>query len=202
MRLPLQPGAKFPRAKIYRQAPDSERFSDDVHDALHAEGKVSWAKTNVPGALPVFAVWKWVPQDKEAVKPVKLDATPDATPVKPALKRVGRVVIDCRARNKILEPDHYPLPTQDEILLLTHGKRFISIFDAAKFFHQWRVHPDDVRHQAIVSHRGQELLHVVVMGNANSVAYVQRQIDLILRLFRDWCRTYVFIDASTSTCLA
>ncbi|OOQ90683.1 hypothetical protein PEBR_03224 [Penicillium brasilianum] len=29
------------------------------------------------------------------------------------------------------------------------------------------------------------------MGNSNSIAYVQRQMDNILRAFRDWCRTYI-----------
>jgi len=53
------------------------------------------------------------------------------------------------------------------------------------------VHPDDVDLQAVVTHRGQELLLVVVMGNANSAAYVQRMMDNILRAFRAWCRAYV-----------
>lgn len=29
------------------------------------------------------------------------------------------------------------------------------------------------------------------MGSANSVAYMQRQIDKILRKLREWCRAYV-----------
>ncbi|KAJ5945984.1 hypothetical protein N7454_002823 [Penicillium verhagenii] len=29
------------------------------------------------------------------------------------------------------------------------------------------------------------------MGSVNSVAYVQRQIDNILREFREWCRAYI-----------
>ncbi|OQD70266.1 hypothetical protein PENDEC_c025G06138 [Penicillium decumbens] len=88
-------------------------------------------------------------------------------------------------------PDQYPLPSQDDIVQLTKGKKFITIVDAAKFFYQWRVHPHDTDLQAVTIHRGQEVLLVVVIGNANSVAYVQRQMDNMLRLFREWCRAYV-----------
>ncbi|OQE13101.1 hypothetical protein PENFLA_c054G05449 [Penicillium flavigenum] len=69
------------------------------------------------------------------------------------------------------------------------GKSFVTIIDAAKFFYQWRVHPDNVDLQSVVTHRGQEFLKVVVTGNESSMAYVQRQIDL--RDFREWCRAYV-----------
>ncbi|KAJ5691199.1 hypothetical protein N7488_011934 [Penicillium malachiteum] len=71
------------------------------------------------------------------------------------------------------------------------GKKFISIVDAAKFFYQWRVHPVDTHLQAVVSHRGQEQINVAIMGSVNSVAYVQRQIDNILRDFRPRCRAYI-----------
>lgn len=53
------------------------------------------------------------------------------------------------------------------------------------------VHPDDTRLQAVVSHRGQELINVAIMGSVNSVAYVQRQIDNILREFQAWYRAYI-----------
>jgi len=138
---------------------------------------MSFATHEVQGVNPVFVVWKWVTRiDKNGVS---------------KLKRVGRAVVDNRPTNKNLVPDLYLLPAQDDIIAMARGKRFITIVDAAKFFYQWRIHPDYDRHQAIISHRGQEILHVVAMGNSNSIAYVQRQIDDILRAFREWCRTYV-----------
>ncbi|KAI3088816.1 hypothetical protein CBS147333_10369 [Penicillium roqueforti] len=138
---------------------------------------MSFAKHQAQGVNPVFVVWKWVTRtdDKGNAK----------------LQRVGRAVVDNRPTNKNLVPDLYPLPGQDEIIALAKGKRFITIVDAAKFFYQWRIHPDYYGHQAVISHRGQEVLHVVAMGNSNSIAYVQRQMDNILRAFREWCRTYV-----------
>ncbi|KAJ5248094.1 hypothetical protein N7524_012054 [Penicillium chrysogenum] len=47
--------------------------------------------------------------------------------------------------------------------------------------------------------RGQELLEIAIMGNESSMAYVQRQIDDILRKFRKWCRSYVDDTLATRT---
>lgn len=63
----------------------------------------------------------------------------------------------------------YPLPLQP------------GMFFRASFFYQWRVHRSD-KHK--LTHRGQETLNVAVMGYQNSSAYVQRQIDRILRAYR------------------
>ena len=43
----------------------------------------------------------------------------------------------------------------------------------------------------MVSHRGQESFNVAVMGYKNSPAYVQRQIDRLLREFREFAEAYV-----------
>ena len=53
---------------------------------------------------------------------------------------------------------------------------------------------------AVISHRGQEVFNVAIMGFRNSVSYVQRQIDNIMRDYKDFCRIYVdgMIVASTS----
>lgn len=43
----------------------------------------------------------------------------------------------------------------------------------------------------IVIYRGQETFQVPIIGYINSVAYVQREIDNILRKARAWARTYM-----------
>lgn len=111
---------------------------------------------------------------------------PDGT-----FKRVGTVVVDLRSHNKVSVKDVYPVPNQEDILAITHGKHHMSVFDAAKCFYQWRVHPLDTSRQPVITHRGQEVFKVAIMGYYNSVAYVQRQMDFILRHFRAWCRVYV-----------
>lgn len=43
----------------------------------------------------------------------------------------------------------------------------------------------------IVTHRDQEIFQVPIMGYINFVAFVQREIDNILRSVRDWAHVYV-----------
>lgn len=59
------------------------------------------------------------------------------------------------------------------------------------FFYQWRVDPKDTHKLTVVSHRGQETFLVPVMGYMNSVAYVQRQMDNILREHRAFVKAYI-----------
>ena len=68
-------------------------------------------------------------------------------------ERKGRVVVDLRPLNKVTIRDIYPVPTQNDIVLLTQGKRFITVLDAAKFFYQWRVRRDHRARVCVVSHR-------------------------------------------------
>ena len=71
------------------------------------------------------------------------------------------------------------------------GCSFITVVDAVSFFYQWWVRADHQQRVAVLSHRGQEVIKVAMMGYCNSVPYVQRLIDHILRDFRDFCRVYV-----------
>lgn len=79
----------------------------------------------------------------------------------------------------------------DDVILLTQGKPCISVLDATKFFYQWRVRRDHRDRICVVSHRGQEMFHVAIMGFCNSVPYVQRQMDLLLKDVADVCRAYL-----------
>lgn len=65
------------------------------------------------------------------------------------------------------------------------------MLDASKFFYQWRVRRDHRSRVCVVSHRGQEMFHVAIMGFCNSVPYVQRQMDLLLKEFIEFCRAYL-----------
>ncbi|KAJ5689576.1 hypothetical protein N7462_003968 [Penicillium macrosclerotiorum] len=175
MRIPLAPGweDKIPKNQVYKCGTADRAEIDKVFDALQADGKLKFASSYTPSGYPVFVIWKWKTNDKGD------------------RERVGRVVVDLRSQNKMVIKDVYPVPTQSDIVAITQGKAFMSVFDAAKCFYQWRVHPDDVHHQAVITHRGQEIFQVAIMGFCNSVAYVQRLMDNILRRFRSWCRVYV-----------
>lgn len=102
-----------------------------------------------------------------------------------------RVVIDLRGVNKISKPDIYPLPTQDEVLQLLQDKFFISVVDARKMFHQWRIKKQHRKRMAVSSPRGQEIFNVTLMGYIISVPCVQRQMELQLKDLAAFCKVYI-----------
>ena len=64
----------------------------------------------------------------------------------------------------------YPLSMQGDVIEMLLGCKFISVIDATYFFYQWRVHPDYIYMQTVLSHRGQETFNVPIMGCVNSTA--------------------------------
>lgn len=156
------------KARVYPLGVRDRELVDTTFNELHEQGRLDWTTKNTPFSYPVFVVWK---------------DTPDG--------RKGRVVVDIRGLNQLVVPDAYPLPLQSDIIGAVKDCPYISVVDCASFFYQWRVHPDDRDKLTVVSHRGQETFSVAVMGFRNSPAYVQRQIDRILRPYRHYARAYV-----------
>ena len=172
MRIPLCSDweDKIPKtARIYPLSDESRAVVDKTFDKLHAQGRMGWTNVSTPFSYPVFVVWKTQPNGE----------------------RKGRAVVDIRGLNAITQPDVYPLPLQSDLIACVKGCPFISVIDCASFFYQWRVHPNDRHKLTVVTHRGQESFNVAVMGYKNSPAYVQRQIDRLLRELRHFARAYV-----------
>lgn len=150
------------RAKIYPLGIKDREVVDRVFDELHEQGRLEYTKNATPFSYPVFVVWKTLPNEK----------------------RKSRPVVDIRGLNDLILRDAYASPLQSEIVGMLAGCRYISVVDATSFFYQWRVHPDYRYMLTVVTHRGQETFNVPIMGCMNSIAYVQRQIDKILRRLR------------------
>ena len=163
MTVPTKEGASFPkRVKQYSQTEASKKVIDEIFDKLHAQGRMEFSTRHTPTAYPVFVVWT--------------DKVVDGK-----VTRKGRVVVDLRTLNNITEPDLYPVQQQEDMLMRISGKKYLSAMDAASFFYQWRIHPRHRHKMAVISHRGQELFRVAIMGYVNSVAYVSRMMANILR---------------------
>lgn len=157
------------KAKIYPLGAKDREVVDQTFDELQALGRLSYTTDSTPFSYPCFVVWK-----------VMADGS-----------KKGRVVVDIRGLNAITVPDAYPLPLQSEIIVAVRDCQYISVIDCTAFFYQWRVFFKDRHKLTVVSHRGQESFNVAPMGYKNSPAYVQRQIDRILRPYRGFARAYV-----------
>ena len=79
---------------------------------------------------PVFVVWRTIQRERKK-----------------------RVVIDIRGFNKITVIDFYHMPLQSNITTAIIGCRYISVFDAAGFFHQWSMRIINRYKFTVVSHR-------------------------------------------------
>ena len=104
MRINLLRGAEkeIKPQRQYHLGPKEHELVDKVFDEQRQEGCLV-DTPNSPTGWPVFVV-----------------------------KRSGakwRPVIDLRVLNKLIAPDVYPLPCQDEIVTVLKGKYWLSIFD-------------------------------------------------------------------------
>ena len=155
------------KAKIYPLGFKDREVIDKVFNELHSQGRLEWTKESTPFSFPVFVVWKGTK---------------------------GRPVVDIRRLNEMLVRDAYAVPLQQDVIEMLAGCPFISVMDATSFFYQWRVHPAYRHMQTVVTHRGQETFNVPIMGNMNSIAYVQRQIDGLLRKLSSKTKVKAYVD--------
>ena len=172
MRIPLKPGWEEKvdgSAKTYPLGEKDRKVIDKTFDELHDQGRLEWTAESTPFSYPVFVVWRTLPNGE----------------------RKGRAVVDIRKLNEITQPDTYPLPLQSDIIATVSGCQYITVIDCASFFYQWRVWPEHRHRLTVITHRGQETFRVPVMGYKGSIAYVQREIDRVLRPYRDFARAYV-----------
>ncbi len=65
------------------------------------------------------------------------------------------------------------------------------MFDVNAFFYQWRVHSNDVYKQTVMTHREQKIFLILIMRNRNSIAYVQRQMNILLNDFKKFVKIYI-----------
>ena len=173
MTVPLKPGWESKvsaiKPKVYPLGNEARRVVDNTFDEMHRQGRLKYTTDPTPFSIPVFVIYKTDSQGR----------------------RKGRAVVDIRKLNDLILPDSYPLPLQSEIIANVQGCTNLAVLDAASFFYQWLLHPDHCFMFTVVTHRGQKTFQVPIMGYINSVAYVQREIDNILRDVRSWARAYV-----------
>jgi hypothetical protein len=79
-------------------------------------------------------------------------------------KMKGVMVVNLRALNKIAVPDAHPMPLQSHVVDVLRGKQAITVIDASSFFHQFEVKKEQEKRFTIVSHRGQGISLVALMG--------------------------------------
>lgn len=158
----IKPRVYLPRNKACQRV-------DNTFDKMHCLGRLKFTFKHIPFCFLVFVIWK-------------LDAEG---------KKKSRIVVDIPKLNDMVLPDSYPLALQSQIIANVPGCTNLAVLDAASFFYQWFF---DLDHRFMfinVSYCGQETFQVLIMGYVILVAYIQREIDKILRNMRAWARVYI-----------
>ncbi|SMY30032.1 unnamed protein product [Zymoseptoria tritici ST99CH_1A5] len=193
MRVPLVDGwqDKLQTTRSFKTSTRDQEFIDETFDELHAQDKMAFNTKATEFGSPVFVTWRTL-YDKD-LKPY----------------RKSRVVVDIRGTNKISRKDSYPVPLQSDLIAcwknefchvtqgvgrrnrFLRGRNYITVVDAVACFYQWQVAEEDREKFTVNTHRGQEHFKVAVMGYCNSVQYVQRELDNILRDLKHFAWAYI-----------
>ena len=163
---------KIETTKMYFLDFVDRKLIDEVFDKLHAQNKIKYIFQFIVHDYLIFAIWKNVFEFNES-------------------KRKDRMIVDIRDSNKITITDFYFMSFQTNIIVFVTNCRYISIFDVANFFHQWLVKMTDRYKFIVVFHKKQEQFNVTIIKFKNFFFYVQRKINNIFRVFRNFVRVYV-----------
>ena len=156
------------KAKMYSLEVKNRELMNKTFDELHRVDKMFWINQFTSFFYLSFCVWKKVEDERK-----------------------NRVVVDIRDLNAITQSNVYSLSLQIDIIIVVRDCKYISVIDCSTFFYQWRVHSNDRHKFIVINHRDQKNFNVTMMKYKNSFAYVQKQIDRLLRKFRKFVRAYV-----------
>ena len=174
MSINLLSDAKISIAKVYSIEFKNKQLIDEMFNKLHKQERMKYIKYSTAYDYSVFVIWRTILKSgQESI-------------------RKNRIMIDIKELNKITETDNYFMSLQTNITSAVTECKYISVFDAAIFFYQWNVRLENKFKLTVIFHREQEQFNVAMISFKKSSAYVQRQIDTILRDHRNYSR--IFID--------
>ena len=104
-----------------------------------------------------------------------------------------RLTIESRKVNNATEPDPYPLPRIDDIIVHLSKNKVFSKIDLANGYYQVKMHPDSIKYTTFISKFGKHEYLAIPMGLKNAGSTFQRMMDKVLEnLIGEIC--FVYLD--------
>ena len=156
------------KVRVYSLSTRDRQVIDNTFDELQHQNKLFYITDFIFFNFSCFVIWK---------------ETFD--------KKKNRIVVDIKDLNAISQFDAYSISLQFDVLQTVQNCIYIFVMNCVDFFYQWRVHSSNKHKLIVVIHRDQEIFNVTIMSYRNSFSYVQRQIDRVLRSYKQFVKIYI-----------
>ena len=164
---------KLNSSRVYSLDSQNKEFVNKKFDKLHVEKKLRWTTKFIFYEFSIFVIWKTIHLSNENF-----------------IKK-NKTMINIHDLNKLAISNNYFMSLQFDVTSAISDCFYVNVMNVVEFFHQWLIKIIDKHKFTMISHRNNEQFNVAVMNYIDSFAYVQRQIDDILKKYRAFARVYV-----------